>query len=437
MIPNLFCKNSMKNTLLLLLVSAFHFSFAQSPLLPAWASELSMLEKALDEFPAPKDNPTENILSGDLVINEFMAINQSSVSDQDGEFDDWIELYNNTNSSISLTGVYLADSPEDSSRWFLPDTVIAANDFLIIWADNDSFQSGLHASFRLSGNGESLYLGQDNGPIIDSVIFDDQNQDISLSRIPNGTGDFQPSPPSFSAVNSGFVVNDTLVPGSVVINEFMADNLDRFPDQDGEFDDWIELYNNTDTVLSLNGLFLSDDPAIPAKWAFPDTVIQPMGFLIIWADDDLNQTGLHANFRLSNNGEFLSFAYADGTILDSVTFGVQDNDTTYGRFPNGSGEFGLMYPTFGKSNGFFTSINQDLKDQQVHIYPNPTRGDLFIEFPVKKNNQISVFSLTGREIRRYQNLKETDLKIDLSGLPAGLYFLQINEGRLRKVILTK
>ncbi|MEZ4851096.1 MAG: lamin tail domain-containing protein [Bacteroidia bacterium] len=358
----------MKNLFILILFATSQLVFGQSPLLPIWANDFDYIEEAVEKV-TDGPNPLENIVvAGDLVINEFMAINQTSVADQNGEYDDWIELYNNTDSTLSLSGLYLTDNPVDSSRWFFPDTIIDPHGFLIIWADNDSFQVGLHASFRLSGNGESIYLGYDNGLVIDSIIFNDQNQDISFSRIPNGTGNFQPSPPSFSAINSGFVVNDTLVPGSLVINEFMAENQNRFFDQNGESDDWIELYNNTDTTLSLFGLFLSDDSTLPSKWAFPDTSIQPMSFLIIWADEDLNQNGLHANFRLSNNGEFLSLAYADGTMIDSVSFGIQDNDTTFGRFPNGTGSFGLMYPTFGKSNGFFTAIDRDLSESSARIY---------------------------------------------------------------------
>ncbi|MCB0853840.1 MAG: T9SS type A sorting domain-containing protein, partial [Bacteroidetes bacterium] len=176
---------------------------------------------------------------------------------------------------------------------------------------------------------------------------------------------------------------------------------------------------------------------LPSKWAFPDTSIQPMSFLIIWADEDLNQNGLHANFRLSNNGEFLSLAYADGTILDSVSFGIQDNDTTFGRFPNGTGSFGLMYPTFGKSNGFFTAIDTDLSESSARIYPNPTLGQVFIEFPLPGEHLIRVISVAGQELGQYEALNQSQIELQLYELPPGIYFIQIDGGRYQKIVLGK
>ena len=99
------------------------------------------------------------INSGDIVINEFMADNDNVASDQNGEFDDWVEIYNNTPSPVSLNGVYLTDDFLNPTKWPFPDTFIAAFDYLIVWADNDTFQTGLHAFFRLSSGGEQLWLG--------------------------------------------------------------------------------------------------------------------------------------------------------------------------------------------------------------------------------------------------------------------------------------
>ena len=75
--------------------------------------------------------------------------------------------------------------------------------------------------------------------------------------------------------------------GNIVINEFMADNSATIADAtDGSFDDWIEIYNSGPESVNLDGYFLTDDPAEPLQWAFPDTTIQPGEFFLIWADDD-------------------------------------------------------------------------------------------------------------------------------------------------------
>ena len=131
-VTDLFLKQ-MKNLFILILFATSQLVFGQSPLLPIWANDFDYIEEAVEKV-TDGPNPLENIVvAGDLVINEFMAINQTSVADQNGEYDDWIELYNNTDSTLSLSGLYLTDNPVDSSRWFFPDTIIDPHGFLIIW----------------------------------------------------------------------------------------------------------------------------------------------------------------------------------------------------------------------------------------------------------------------------------------------------------------
>lgn len=140
---------------------------------------------------------------GDLVINEFMASNDETVADQDGEYDDWIELYNNGASSIDLEGYYLSDDATDLMKWAFPTSAtIDNNSYLVIWADNDEDQEGLHAAFKLSASAESVFLVNATGTIVDEVSYVDQSADISYGRSPNGTGNFQVMSPTFNAENS-------------------------------------------------------------------------------------------------------------------------------------------------------------------------------------------------------------------------------------------
>ncbi len=127
--------------------------------------------------------------------------------------------------------------------------------------------------------------------------------------------------------------------GDLVINEFMADNEAAVADQDGDYDDWIELYNNGTEDLNLDGYYLSDDASDPSQWIFPDTTITASGYLIVWADDDGDQEGLHANFKLSKSGETIVLSDNNLNLLDQVSFLQQKTDTTTGRFENGTGDF--------------------------------------------------------------------------------------------------
>lgn len=136
----------------------------------------------------------------------------------------------------------------------------------------------------------------------------------------------------------------------LVINEFLAQNDSVLADQDGEYDDWIELYNNGAELVSLEGYYLSDDSLNLTQWTFPDTVIEPSDFLLVWADRDENQEGLHTNFRLNASGEALYLIAPDTTVIDEITFGITNPDISIGRYPNGIGSFREMLPTPGGTN---------------------------------------------------------------------------------------
>lgn len=152
---------------------------------------------------------------------------------------------------------------------------------------------------------------------------------------------------------------------NIAINEFLAANDTTVADQDGEYDDWLELYNYSSETISLNGWYLSDDDQESDKWVFPDTQIAANSFLIVWTDDDTDQIGLHTNFKLSASGESIILSDSLLQIVDQVTFGVQTTDISTGRYPDGTGEFQLMYPTFGTANN---STSPDTTDPGDSIF---------------------------------------------------------------------
>src|SRR5512136_1525213 len=103
---------------------------------------------------------------------------------------------------------------------------------------------------------------------------------------------------------------------AVVINEIMAANSKTLADPQQQYDDWIELYNPGDTAIDLAGCYLTDDPANPTKWQFPKTTLVPAkGYVVLWADGDVQDSGLHAGFSLNSNGEELRLLASDGTTL--------------------------------------------------------------------------------------------------------------------------
>jgi len=159
-------------------------------------------------------------------------------------------------------------------------------------------------------------------------------------------------------------IND-LEPNScptVAINEFMARNATTIADGSDEYDDWIEIHNLTAGPLDLSGMFLSDGLARTTAWEFPPgTVMEPSGFLLVWADGQPTQGPLHTNFRLDANGEEIGLfgSLAGGnTLLDSAVFGHQEVDVSIGRKPDGIGAFGeTSEPSPGEPNGVQVAVS--------------------------------------------------------------------------------
>jgi len=163
----------------------------------------------------------------------------------------------------------------------------------------------------------------------------------------------------------------------IVINEILTANTTVNQDEDGSYQDWVELFNSGATPVDLTGYGLSDDPLLPYKWVFPAVTMAPGQYLLIWCSDK-NRTDpagpLHTNFKLSSAGDVVTLTNTTGTAVDSVPATTLLQNVSYGRLPNGTGPFvffsnvtpaavnatigyneTLSPPTFSQESGFFTN----------------------------------------------------------------------------------
>lgn len=235
-------------------------------------------------------------------------------------------------------------------------------------------------------------------------------------------------------------VKAALQQSDVVINELMASNTRTITDQNGQFDDWIELYNKANTSVDISNWYISDNPANLDKWRFPQgTVIPANGYLIVWADEDSSQntpTSFHANFKLSASGETVLLSKNDLSLADEITFGAQRADMGFARRPNGTGSFVIQTPTFNANNNTGTNANEEIfTENDVQIYPNPTltEGGVTVRLNADTEANLLVFNMLGETIFRGKIQQQTQLNTQHWG--AGVYIVRV--GNISKKLIVK
>ena len=217
---------------------------------------------------------------------------------------------------------------------------------------------------------------------------------------------------------------------SIVINEFMAKNKNTIADSNGEYDDWIELLNVGNDSIFLGDLFLTDDKSVPDKWQMPDQWLSAKNYILIWADKDELQGDNHCNFKLSSKGEYLGIYLKKDTnsyeLKDEYQFGVQEEDISYGRLPNGVGSFMSLSPTPGTTNSPL-DIEDILAANQISVFPNPCYNILHVFCPnIKEKINIEIFDRNGKLIATSgEQLKDNIFQFSLNHLEQGVYFIRI------------
>jgi len=190
------------------------------------------------------------------------------------------------------------------------------------------------------------------------VLMDEANQPTDRSGLWNGEAeewyrltDFVDFPGHNFAIHAVIDYPEL----GVVINELMSDNESIIQDPQDQFDPWIELFNLTDEEVSLDGVLLTNDLDEEDMWAFPEgSVIEAGGHLLIWADGDVDDDGLHTSFNLSPDGGVIGLFISEEDEfiqIDAIEYGEQRVDWSFGRIEDGENEWvEFVNPTPGESN---------------------------------------------------------------------------------------
>jgi len=169
------------------------------------------------EIPATAGDPAT------LVINEFLADNVMTNRDEAGDFDDWVELYNTGEQTVNLTGMYLTDDLDHSTKWELPAVLLRPGEHLLVWCDNETADGPLHAGFKLGAAGEEigLYTSMAQGNfLVDSRVYGPQSADISEGREFDGATQWVAhDPPTPGQANEDTTTVPEPVPGVLVLGD--------------------------------------------------------------------------------------------------------------------------------------------------------------------------------------------------------------------------
>ena len=226
---------------------------------------------------------------------------------------------------------------------------------------------------------------------------------------------------------------------NLVINEILAINNSINFDGYGEYDDWIEIWNNSSAIIDLSGFYLTDKVNNLTKWQFPESsaILNPNDYILVWCDEDQDQGNLHTNFKLSSNGEFLGFLYPDGvTFVDSISFPAQTQNISFGRLSNDAQDWVYLNPTPLSPNLELVSIEKPIYIESFklrNIYPNPFNKNLNIEISSSYSNdnlEIYIYSLKGSLVyaKSLSPFISGDKKVNIemdNTVASGIYFLKL------------
>lgn len=301
--------------------------------------------------PTPEPTPYISPDADKIKISELMVKNDATLLDSDGEFSDWFELVNTSDSPVSLAGWRVSDG-EDKSGWSFPDVTIDAGGYLLVFASSkESAGTELHASFSLSED-ETLYLYAPENYLADSAPNVSTMADHSSVRRADGSFEDCIWPtPGYSNDADGyelFCAAHTAT-SPLVINEVMVynDSYNRQPD--GEYYDWVELKNVSEEPIMLAEYYLSDDKDNPMLWRLPERYLDPGALLVVHCsgNSDLSTSDtVHSNFSLNSTNERLYLtSAAQQRVTDYVWLHDIFKDWTVGRMDGQSGFFYLSSPS--------------------------------------------------------------------------------------------
>jgi len=377
-----------------------------------------------------------SLYSQSVVINEIMSSNNSIITDRDGEYPDWLELYNSSDETINIHNYSLSDDEDSLAKWLFPDINIPPKDHLLIFASGKDYTTQIHWETVIDKGDFCKYKIWNSQPPTtwNELVYNDQNWKLAKTGIGYADGDDETVIPEqtisiharhvFNVENPENVVSCILSidydDGFVAYlngEEIARSNLTGIPPNYNEMaspdheavlytggelekfiiNDFQDLFQTGDNVLAVevhnSSQYSSDFSYIPFLTLAMDTPLEnprgPSSYL------DFNSTYLHCNFKINASSETVFLSNNSGDLLDEQLVENSVSDVSYGRKPDGSSNwFYFEEPTPGESNitdGFIGFSNEPEFSLDQGLYS----GTISLEFT---NSTGTIYYTTNGEI---------------------------------------
>ncbi len=288
-----------------------------------------------------------NAQGGGLRLSEVMSSNATAFVAEDGGLPDWIELQNASGEAVDLKGWALVRETDPSNAFVFTGGTLQPGEYALVYADGgEGAADGLwHAPFRLPASGGRIALLNRRGASADAVDVPALARDQVYCR--DAAGEWQVSDfPTPGAANEARRLTSAEIAardveihaGALEISEAMSDNATYFPDENGNYPDYVEIRNISGETVNLEGWSLSDSKQRLTRWRFPAVTLPAGGCIAVHCSGE-NRTGdakhLHANFRLSNKGEEIYLTDPNGVTTSRVRLPVLTPDQAYSLLETG------------------------------------------------------------------------------------------------------
>ena len=339
----------------------------------------------------PEINKYKN--NGSLIINEVMPSNHNTIMDEEGNYYDYIEIYNGYDYDVNLKGYYLSDDDINTKKWKFDDVTIKSHDYLVVYASglNKVINGNIHTNFKLTKKGEVITLSKPDGKFISKVKYGNTMSDTSYGYngkkyvyyyvgTPNkkNTGLTSKEPITVSDNNTKLYINEYIVKSSAYSNV-------------------VELYNDEDKDINLKDYILRVNGD---EYVFKDVSIKSKDFLVLYFGcDDEEKLCIDIEFGERDN---LALLDSHRGIISSITIKNAELDNSIGLY-NGTYEY-YEKPTIGKDN------------DDSYIKDNDSTKDIII-------NEVSA---VGSEWIELKNITNEDINLSK-------YSIADNSGKLVKL----